>query len=151
MTERAQLLNAFRTEMMMGSPETPRTGPFRPEPVRRRGNRTINLDNRPTQKELADQPHTGEDADRFSLYRPDQIEIDTRTVRFDMTFKDVARFREQAEMIRSCMDEIIRLSKSHDLGSIKQRIYARMEADSLRRALAKFNGKKPRTNTWQDR
>lgn len=147
MTER---LDEFRTELLM-SVEKPNTGPYRPVQGRRRGGTTISLEGRPTAEELAEQPHVGPDADRFSLYRPDQIDIDTRTVRFDMTFKDVARFREQAEMIRACMDEIIRLSKSHDLGSIKQRIYARSEADSLRRTLARFNGKRPRTNTWQDR
>jgi hypothetical protein len=129
----------------------PRSGPYRPVQGRRRAHRPISLEGPPTAQELAQQPHTGEEADRLSLYRPDQIDIDTRTVRLDITFRDVARFREQAEMVVACMQEIIRLSKSHDLGSIKQRIYARMEADSLRRALAKFNGKKPRTNTWQDR
>ena len=147
MTDR---LDNFRTELLMAA-EKPNTGPYRPPHEHRRQKRTIDLEGRPTQEELDSQPHKGEDADRFTLYRPDQIDIDTRTVRFDMTFRDVARFREQAEMIRSCMDEIIRLSKSHDLGSIKQRIYARSEADSLRRTLARFNGKKPRTNTWQDR
>jgi hypothetical protein len=85
------------------------------------------------------------------LWTPEQLEIETRTVRFDMTFGDVVKLRDQAEMIAACMAEIIKLSRQHDLGSHRQRINARREADGLRRTLARFNGKKPRTNTWQDR
>lgn len=103
----------------------------------------------PTEAELDEQ--TPEQRETASLWTPEQLEIETRTVRFDMTFRDVVKFRDQAEMIAACMAEIIKVSRQHDLGSPRQRINARREADSLRRSLARFNGKKPRTNTWQDR
>lgn len=103
----------------------------------------ISLDGPPTPQEVAEQPHRGEDADRFSLFTPDQIEAATRTVRLDLTFGDVIKVRDQAEMIIAGMRAVIEKTRHHDIGSVRQRIDCRAEAASLGQALSLFNGKTP--------
>lgn len=98
----------------------------------------------PSEADLASQPHTHEAADRYSLFTPQQIEDETRNVRFDMTFGDVVKIRDQAEMVMACMREIIQKTREHDIGSVRQRIEARREAQSLSRVITRFNGKCPR-------
>lgn len=101
----------------------------------------------PTDEELAAQEspddRAGERVDRYSLFTPEQVEDETRNVRLDFSFGDVAKIRDQAEMIARCMEEIIKKTREHKIGSIRQRIDARAEADSLRRVMARFNGKCP--------
>lgn len=121
----------------------PRTGPYRQGHGRQRAHRPISITGLPTDEELAQQPHKGDDADRFSLYAPEQIEDETRNVRLDLSFGDVLKIRDQAEMIMAALRLIIGKTREHDIGSIRQRIEARREADSLRRVLARFNGKTP--------
>lgn len=119
-------------------------------PGRRRGHRPINLDTTlPSEEDLDAMPHTGDEADRFTLYRPDQIADETRTVRFDVNFDDVIKIRDQFEMIVAAARLIMETTRKHDLGSIRQRIEARREAQSLSRTLARFNGKCPRGDTWK--
>lgn len=120
-----------------------RSGPYRPFHGRGRRQPPINLDGPPTAEELASVPHKGDDADRFSLYTPDQIEAETRDVRLCITFGDVIKVRDQAEMIIAGMRAIIEKTRQHDIGSIRQRIEARAEAASVGRALTRFNGRTP--------
>lgn len=94
--------------------------------------------------------HKGDDADRFTLYTPEQIERETRNVRLDIAFGHgpndpgaVIKIRDQAEMIIACMRQIIELTRKHDAGSINQRIECRREAASLGARLTMFNGKTP--------
>jgi len=98
----------------------------------------------PTEDELDEQAQSGDDADKYSLFTPQQIEDETRNVRLDVSFGDVVKIRDQAEMIMACMREIIQMTRQHDLGSIRQRVQARREGQSLSRVLARFNGKCPR-------
>lgn len=121
----------------------PRTGPYRPRHSRGRAHRPISIEGLPSDEEVAAQPHRGEDADRFTLWTPEQIADETRTVRLDISFGDVVKIRDQAEMIMAALRLIIGKTREHDIGSIRQRIEARREADSLRRVLARFNGKVP--------
>jgi hypothetical protein len=121
----------------------PRSGPYRPVQGRRRAHRPLSLDNLPTAEELASQPHRGDDADRYSLYTPGQIDAETKDVRLTITFGDVIKVRDQAEMIIAGMRAIIEKTRQHDIGSIRQRIEARAEAASLGRALTRFNGRTP--------
>lgn len=116
------------------------TGSYR---GRKRKYGPIDLEKPPTDEELDAQPHTHEEADRYTLFTPQQIEDETKTVRLDISFGDVVKIRDQAEMIIACMQEIIKKTREHRLGSIRQRIEARREADSLRRVMARFNGKCP--------
>jgi hypothetical protein len=119
---------------------------------RNRAHRPINLDTTlPSEEELASVPHRGEEADRFTLYRPDQIEAETRTVRLDVSFDEPLKIRDQAEMIIEACRIIIAKTRNHDLGSIRQRIEARAEAASLGRALSRFNGKTPYGDTKKKR
>lgn len=127
------------------------TGPYRPGHGRRRAHRPVSVEGLPTPQELADQRHKGEAADRFSLYTPEQVEQETRTVRLDISFGDVIKVRDQAEMIIAAMRMVIEKTREHPLGSIRQRIEARREADSLRRVLARFNGKQPHGDTFKKR
>ena len=124
-------------------PDKPIRGPYRPDPTRRRVRATVSIDGPPTAEELAQQHHRGDDADRLSLYTPEQIELDTRTVRIEITFDDVIKVRDQAEMIVAAMQLIIGKTRHHDIGSIRQRIECRREAGSLGARLAMFNGKTP--------
>jgi hypothetical protein len=123
--------------------DMPPRSPYRPTHGRRREKRTIDLDGLPSQEELDSVPHRGEDADRFSLYNAVQIEAETRDVRLTITFGDVIKVRDQAEMIIAGMRAIIEKTRQHDIGSIRQRIEARSEAASVGRALTRFNGRTP--------
>jgi hypothetical protein len=84
-----------------------------------------------------------EHADRFPALYPQEIDHDCRNVRLDITFDEPIRIRDQAEMIKAAMEEIIGLTKKHDLGSIQQRRLARYTAAVCGRALSRFNGKTP--------
>lgn len=121
--------------------------PYRPRPGQRRQIGTESIENLPSEADLDSQMRpddpAGEHADRYSLFTPQQIEDETRTVRIDMSFGDPLKIRDQAEMILACMQEIIRKTREHRLGSTRQRIDARREADSLRKTMARFNGKCP--------
>lgn len=119
--------------------------PSKPFPARRRhGKRgTISLDGPPSPQELSESPHKGADADRFSLYTPEQIERETKDACPRLTFGDVIKIRDQAEMVKECMEIVIKLTRQHDLGSIQQRIEARREVGSLVERLTLFNGKIP--------
>lgn len=121
----------------------PRRSPYRPVQGRRREHRPLSIDNLPTAEDLASSPHRGDDADRFSLYTPAQIEAETKDVRLTITFGDVIKVRDQAEMIIAGMRAIIEKTRNHDIGSIRQRIEARAEAASVGRALTRFNGGTP--------
>lgn len=125
------------------APTMARSGPYRPIQGRRREHRPLSLDGLPTPEELASVPHKGDAADRFTLYTPDQIEAETRDVRLTITFGDVIKVRDQAEMIIAGMRAIIEKTRQHDLGSIRQRVEARGEAASVGRALTRFNGRTP--------
>lgn len=128
---------------MSDAPREAATGPYRRPHGRSRAHRPISIAGLPTPEDLAQQPHSGEDADRFSLYTPQQIDSETRAVRLDITFSDPIKIRDQAEMIMACMRQIIQTTRKHDIGSIRQRIEARQEAASVGRALSRFNGKTP--------
>lgn len=112
---------------------------------RSRGTKT-RIEGLPTAEDLAASPHKGEDADRFSMYTPEQIEKETVDVKLCITFGDVIKVRDQAEMIIAGMRAIIEKTRNHDLGSIRQRIECRAEAASVGRALTRFNGRTP----WGD-
>lgn len=121
------------------------SGPYRrPRHKYERGTK-VRIDGLPSPEELAQAHdlHKGDDADRFSLYTPEQIEHESRTVRLILTFEDVIKVRDQAEMVIACMQQIIACTRRHDIGSIRQRIDARREAASLGAALTFFNGKTP--------
>jgi hypothetical protein len=105
-----------------------------------------------TPEELAQhaERHKGDDADRFTLYTPAQIEAETKDVKICLTFgqgaddpASVIKIRDQAEMVIAGMRAIIEKTRQHDLGSIRQRIESRAEAASLGRALSRFNGRTP--------
>lgn len=128
-------------------PNGPR-GTFQPVHGRRRAHRPISIEGPPTAEELAQQPHKGDDADRFSLYTPEQIEMDTATVQLRLTFDEPIHVRDQAEMIIAACQIIIDITRKRDLGSIRQRIEARREARSLSKALVRFNGGYPR-GVWK--
>ncbi|MFZ5783930.1 MAG: hypothetical protein ACOY4R_27345 [Pseudomonadota bacterium] len=127
-----------------------RKGPYRGYGHRHERGTKIRIDNLPTPQELAEQPHKGDDADRFTLYTPDQIEAETKDVKICITFGNgpsdpaaVIKIRDQAEMVIAGMRAIIEKTRQHDIGSTRQRIEARAEAASLGRALSRFNGRTP--------
>lgn len=132
-------------------PPRSNTGPHRLAHGRQRAHRPISITGLPTAEELDEQPHKGDDADRFTLYAPQQVADETRTVRLDISFGDVIKIRDQAEMIMAALRLIIGKTREHDIGSIRQRIEARREADSLRRVLARFNGKTPHGDATKKR
>lgn len=101
----------------------------------------------PTEAEIAEQ--TEEQREVAPLWTPEQIREETRNVRVDISFEDVARIRAQIEMVQECAKVVIGIAKQHDLGSTQQRVRMRQEWDSLRRALARFNGRKPRFDTYK--
>jgi len=105
----------------------------------------IDLEALPGPEELnqAHERHQGDGADGLSLYRPDQIEAETRDIKLTISFGDVIKIRDQAEMVIAAMQEVIRKTRHHDLGSVRQRIEARAEGASLGRALSRFNGRTP--------
>jgi hypothetical protein len=103
------------------------------------------MDALPSDEELAGQ--TPEQAERFPLYTPEQVEAETKDVKICLRFGGGAgaamKIRDQAEMIIAGMRAIIEKTRQHDLGSTRQRIEARNEAASLGRALSRFNGRTP--------
>jgi len=101
--------------------------------------------NLPSPEELdeAHARHKNDAADRFSLYTPEQVETLTKPVRWEVTFEDVIKVRDQCEMVMAACRLIMESTRKHDLGSIRQRIEARREAASLGAALSIFNGKTP--------
>jgi hypothetical protein len=124
--------------------------PFQSRRGRDRAHRPTSIENLPSAEDLAASPHKGDDADRFSLYTPAQIESETKDVKLCITFGEgpadpaaVIKIRDQAEMIIAGMRAIIEKTRQHDIGSIRQRIEARSEAASLGRALSRFNGRTP--------
>lgn len=99
----------------------------------------------PTEEELSGQtPAQRED---YSLFSPQQLEQETRTVRLDVSFGDVLKIRDQCEMIMSACRIIMEKTRQHDIGSERQRVDCRREAASLGRALTRFNGKVPYGDT----
>jgi hypothetical protein len=64
-------------------------------------------------------------------------------VRLDISFEEIIKVRDQAEMIMAAMEIILALTKKHDLGSINQCIEARREAHALGQKLSLFNNKTP--------
>lgn len=126
------------------------TGPYRPGHGRRRAHRPMSIEGPPSPEELTQhaERHKGDDADRFTLYTPAQIESETKDVKLCVTFGPddpaaVIKIRDQAEMVIAGMRAIIDKTRQHDLGSVRQRIEARAEAASLGRALSRFNGRTP--------
>jgi hypothetical protein len=117
--------------------------PYKPPHWRKNRGSKVSIEGLPTPEELAQQPHTGDDADRFSLYTPEQIEVATKNVRLDISFEEVIKIRDQAEMIKAAMDIILALTKQHDIGSTNQRIETRREAHALGQKLSLFNNKTP--------
>lgn len=105
----------------------------------------IKIDGVPSQEDLdaVHERHKGDAADRFSLYTPEQIETLTKPVRWEITFEDVIKTRDQCEMVMAACRLIMESTRKHDIGSIRQRIEARREAASLGAALSLFNGKTP--------
>ncbi len=120
-----------------------RSGPYRQPHGRRRAHRPISVDGLPSPEELASMPHKGEAADRFSLYTPEQIAQLTRNAKIEMTFSEPIKIRDQAEMIKACMEVVIQLTRGHQIGTIRQRIETRREIGSLVERLTIFNGKTP--------
>lgn len=118
-------------------------GPYRVTHGRQRAHRPLSLTGLPSAEELASSPHQGEEADRFSLYTPEQVTAETRNVRLDITFEEVIHIRDQAEMVIACMQQIIRLTRNRDIGSIRQRVDCRREAAGLGAALKFSNGRTP--------
>lgn len=119
-------------------------------PKKRLGIGKVDITGMPSKEELDAQPHKGDDADRFTLYTPEQIKAETKDVKLCITFGHeaddpgaVIKVRDQAEMIIAGMRAIIEKTRQHDLGSVRQRIEARREAASLGRALTRFNGRTP--------
>lgn len=121
-------------------------------PMRRRSHRLgrerighISPDKLPSATEQADhaERHQGEDADRFPLYTPAQIDEETRDVKLCISFGEVLRIRDQAEMVILAMKEIIELTRDHNLGSTKQRLQSHHTAKVLGRALTRLNGRTP--------
>lgn len=106
-----------------------------------------NPDKPPVESDMDSQ--TPEQAESFPMWTPEQIREETRNVRIDVSFEDVARVRAQIEMVIECGKAVIVTAKEHALGSVQQRVRMRQEWDSLRRALARFNGRKPRFDTYK--
>lgn len=118
-------------------------GPYRPG--RHRAHRPIDLGGLPTPEEIAEaaQRHQGDEADRFSLYTPEQIVALTKPAKIAMTFDEPIKIRDQAEMIMACMRVVIELTRGHKIGGVRQRIETRREIASLVERLTIFNGKTP--------
>lgn len=136
----------------MSDPQEGQNVPYRRKRYPLERGSKVSLDGLPPAEEQAQHAarHKGDDADRFTLYTPEQIERETRNVRLDINFGKephdpgaVIKIRDQAEMIIACMQEIIRLTRKHDAGSIIQRVECRREAASLGARLTMFNGKTP--------
>ena len=122
------------------------TGPYRPTRyAKNKGHRPVSIEGLPTDEELAEHAkrHKGENADRFTLYTPEQIDALTKDARITLTFRDVIKIRDQAEMVRACMEVVIKLTRRHDMGSVQQRIETRREIASLIERLGLFNDRTP--------
>jgi hypothetical protein len=113
--------------------------PYKPSQWRKNRGSKVSLDGLPSAEELAQQ--TPEQADRYPLYTPKQLETETRTVRLDITFGDVIQTRRQAEMIIAAMQTVILTTRQHPRGGQTQRVAARREAAACARALNILNGK----------
>lgn len=88
-----------------------------------------------------------ETVERYSLLSAESIELETRAVRFDMTFNEPASIRGQAELIIGIMQDIVATLSDARTGSVKQRLRSRQVADAGRRHLVRYNGKTPRGDT----
>lgn len=66
---------------------------------RRRKYGPIDLTKPPTEEELNGQ--TPQQREDYSLFSPQQIEQETRTVRLDISFGDVVKIRDQMEILGS--------------------------------------------------
>jgi len=108
---------------------------------RRRKYGPYNTDKPPTDEEITGQ--TPEQRDSFSLFTAEQLAEETRSVRWEVTFGDVIKIRDQAEMIMAACRLIIERTRDHAAGPDKQRVDCRREAASAARALTRFNGKTP--------
>ncbi|MBN9089167.1 MAG: hypothetical protein J0J01_19855 [Reyranella sp.] len=84
-----------------------------------------------------------EHPDRPSMRSPETVEMETRPVRFEITFGDPLRVREQADMLIATLNEIKVKTQEHHLGAIRQRMACRQIADVGRRLLTRYNGKLP--------
>lgn len=91
----------------------------------------------------------GAHGDRFPEWDRETIEQETRNVRFDLSFGNSTSIRQQAEMLKGLLDDVIAKTREHHLGEIKQRMEARRIADYGRRQLARFNGKTPHGDTYK--
>lgn len=131
--------------MSDATPVPPRTGAYRPKPLRHRAHRPVSLAGLPSPEEIADaaERHEGDEADRFSLYTPEQIEALTKTAKIAMTFEEPLKIRDQAEMILACMRVVIELTRRHKIGGVRQRIETRREIASLVERLTLLNGRTP--------
>ena len=74
---------------------------------------------------------------------PEQIAQLTRNAKIEITFGEPIKIRDQAEMIKACMEVVIQLTRGHQIGTIRQRIETRREIGSLVERLTIFNGKTP--------
>lgn len=83
------------------------------------------------------------EVDPRTLYQA-EIERDTRAVRLDMSFKDIIKVRDQAELIKSVMEEIIDITRKKDLDDVSARRWARRQAAATSRTLTRFHGRVPR-------
>ena len=131
--------------MSDATPVPPRAGAYRPKPLRHRAHRPISITGMPSPEEIADaaERHEGDEADRFSLYTPEQIEALTKTAKIAMTFDEPLKIRDQAEMILACMRVVIELTRRHKIGGVRQRIETRREIASLVERLTLLNGRTP--------
>jgi len=128
--------------------ENDSTGRFSPGNWRQRRGSKILLDDsanpqKDPERRAIPENQTPEQVERFPALYPQEIEHDCRSVRLDVTFDEPIRIRDQAEIIVKAMQEIIELTKKHDLGSVQQRRLARFTAAVCGRTLSRFNGKTP--------
>lgn len=103
----------------------------------------------PDKRQLPEDHPDGDHADQFSALYPEEIEQETRNVRFDMTFTDSIKVREQAELIISIMEEIIGKTRQYRLGDLERRMQSHDVANRGRRVLARMNGKQPHGDTYK--
>lgn len=147
------------TDPMQDAPLEAHTAPYKRSRYRTERGTKQSIEGLPSPEELAQAAarHKGDDADRFTLFTPEQIEVETRDVKICLRFgrktndqAAVIKIRDQAEMVIAGMRAIIEKTRQHDIGSIRQRIEARAEAASLGRALSRFNGRTP-YGDWKPR
>ena len=97
----------------MSDPEMARTGSHRPIQGRRRAHRPTSLEGLPTAEDLVQQPHKGDDADRFSLYTPEQIEAET---------KDVKRAPEHESVAANALRVCFAIDPTNDSAAVWERL-----------------------------